>query len=79
MTLPRIANYDKAQWQDAAGRATDRAETRHFIDGDFSDAVDGGRFESINPATGEVIAEVAAGNAKDIDRAVLSWLEMGKR
>jgi gamma-glutamyl-gamma-aminobutyraldehyde dehydrogenase len=45
-------------------------ETRLFINGEFVDALDGERFESINPATGEVIAAVAAANVKDIDRAV---------
>jgi gamma-glutamyl-gamma-aminobutyraldehyde dehydrogenase len=41
-----------------------------FIDGRFCDAVSGKTFASINPATGEVLAEVAEGDAADIDRAV---------
>jgi len=32
--------------------------------------VRGGKFESVNPATGEVIAEVARGTAEDVDAAV---------
>ncbi len=41
-----------------------------FIGGEWIDAEDGGRFESWNPATGEVIAEVAEARAADVDKAV---------
>jgi aldehyde dehydrogenase (NAD+) len=41
-----------------------------LIDGQWVDPVDGRSFETYNPATGEVIAVVAEGNAKDIDKAV---------
>jgi aldehyde dehydrogenase (NAD+) len=44
--------------------------TKLFIDNAWVDPVDGGSFETINPATGETLAMVAAGTAKDIDRAV---------
>ena len=44
--------------------------TQVFIDGAFRDASSGETFPTENPATGEVIAEVAAGNAADIDDAV---------
>jgi gamma-glutamyl-gamma-aminobutyraldehyde dehydrogenase len=70
MSLERIANHSLADWQAVAGRLAGRFETRHFIDGELCDSVDGGRFESVNPATGEVLAEMAAGTGKDIDRAV---------
>ncbi|MFF4253931.1 aldehyde dehydrogenase [Streptomyces sp. NPDC001663] len=43
-----------------------------YIDGGFHDAADGARFETVNPATDEVLADVAAGDAADIDRAVQS-------
>src|SRR5205823_3496570 len=46
--------------------------TRAFIDGSFRDAASGKTFETENPATGRVIAEVAAGDAPDIDAAVRS-------
>ena len=36
---------------------------------DVVDAVEGGTFETLNPATGEVIATMAAGTAADIDKA----------
>ena len=41
-----------------------------LIDGKWVDAQSGKTFETRNPATGEVIATVAEGDAKDIDRAV---------
>ncbi len=44
--------------------------TRLLIDNQWVDAAEGGVFETLNPATGEVIAEVAAGTAADVDRAV---------
>src|SRR5258708_4837251 len=47
-----------------------RFDTRHFIDGKFVESKKGKKFESINPATGEIIAEVARGDASDVDLAV---------
>lgn len=44
----------------------------HLIDGKEVDAVSGKTFLSLNPATGEPLAEVAEGDAADIDRAVKS-------
>lgn len=41
-----------------------------FIDGKWEPAASGRRFATINPATEEVIAEVAEGDAADVDRAV---------
>jgi 1-pyrroline dehydrogenase len=48
------------------------AVTRHkmFIDGEFVDSSSGETMEVVNPATGEVIAEVPRGTAEDVDRAV---------
>jgi 4-guanidinobutyraldehyde dehydrogenase / NAD-dependent aldehyde dehydrogenase len=51
-------------------RATLDIRTQAFIDGDYADAVDGQTFDCINPATGERLAEVAACDAADVDRAV---------
>jgi acyl-CoA reductase-like NAD-dependent aldehyde dehydrogenase len=70
MSIEAISEHVLSTWQDIAARELDRAETRFFIDGKFVDAVDGGRFDSVNPATGEVIASVAAANGKDVDAAV---------
>jgi len=43
---------------------------RHWIGGDWADTASGETFETRNPATGEVLAEVAAGGPGEIDRAV---------
>src|SRR5205085_2468090 len=40
-----------------------------FLDGDFVEG-SGTPFKTVNPATEEVLAEVAAGTAADVDRAV---------
>ncbi len=44
--------------------------TQLFIDNEWSDPVDGGSFETYNPATGQAIATVAAAGPADVDRAV---------
>src|SRR5712691_8672037 len=41
-----------------------------FIGGDWADAASGETMDVINPATGEVIAEVPRGGAEDVDLAV---------
>ncbi|MET8249906.1 aldehyde dehydrogenase family protein [Micromonospora sp. NPDC005197] len=41
-----------------------------FIDGKFVDPTDGGSFKSINPASEEVLAEIAEAGAQDVERAV---------
>lgn len=47
-----------------------RLPTNAFIDGAFRPAVSGKTFKTVNPATGKVLAEVAACNADDVDYAV---------
>ncbi len=44
--------------------------TRLWIANEWADAEGGGAFETVNPATEEVIAEVAEARAADVDRAV---------
>lgn len=41
-----------------------------IIDGRLVDAVDGRTFETRNPATGELLATISEGDARDIDLAV---------
>ncbi len=41
-----------------------------FIGGEFVDPADGQPFKTINPATEEVLADVSAAGAEDVDRAV---------
>jgi len=45
-------------------------EGRAFINGNYVDAIDGAKFENINPATGEILCSVAKCNHKDVDLAV---------
>lgn len=51
-----------------AGRLTPNGQA--FIDGKFCDAADGEKFETTNPATGQILASVAHCKAADVDRAV---------
>jgi acyl-CoA reductase-like NAD-dependent aldehyde dehydrogenase len=46
------------------------SQGRQFIGGEWVDAADGRTFESLDPFTGEVVAEVAAGGREDAARAV---------
>lgn len=41
-----------------------------FVDGAFAPATGGRTFQTKNPATGEILAEVAEGGREDVDRAV---------
>ena len=43
---------------------------QHFINGEYTDPDSGEWFDSENPYTGEVWAQIAKGNAADIDKAV---------
>ncbi|WP_041229613.1 aldehyde dehydrogenase family protein [Rippkaea orientalis] len=44
--------------------------TQLLINNHWVESVSGKRFETINPATGEVICDVAEANAADVDKAV---------
>ena len=45
-------------------------EGRAFINGKYVEAIDGEKFETINPATDEILCSVAKCNNKDVDLAV---------
>ncbi len=45
-------------------------QTRLLINNEWVDPIDGGLFDTLNPATGQVIAKVAAAGPKDVDKAV---------
>ena len=49
-----------------------RPRTDIFIDGKFRTAASGATFDSVNPATGELITRVSSGGAEDVDAAVRS-------
>ena len=67
-----ILTYQKimtsANYKDIASKI--RFEGRAFINGKYVDAIDGQKFETINPATGDVLCSVAKCNSKDVDLAV---------
>ncbi|KAL3623670.1 Aldehyde dehydrogenase 2 member C4 [Castilleja foliolosa] len=46
--------------------------TKLFINGEFIDSISGNTFETIDPRSGEVIANIAEGDEKDIDLAVVA-------
>src|SRR5580704_11497897 len=62
------AKPETISWHERARTLSFR--TQAFIDGRYLDAVSGATFDSINPATGKLLARVAAGDAEDINRAV---------
>jgi acyl-CoA reductase-like NAD-dependent aldehyde dehydrogenase len=59
---------DRTSWHERARTLSFR--TQAFIDGRYTDAASGATFDSINPATGKLLARVAAGDEEDINRAV---------
>ncbi|MER9856353.1 MULTISPECIES: aldehyde dehydrogenase [unclassified Mesorhizobium] len=64
------STYTHDFWRTKAGSLKFR--TQHFIDGAYVGSVDGRTFPTINPATGDTIAEVARGGEAEIDRAVIA-------
>lgn len=63
-----MLDYTREDWRSRAAAISFRSKA--FIDGDFVDAASGETFDCVNPATGEVLTKVAAGDQTDIDRAV---------
>lgn len=63
-----MSYHSLEEWQTLAGKL--KPHHQLFINGRFEDADSGKCFSSINPANQSVLAEVAAGDATDIDRAV---------
>ena len=57
-------------WHERARSLTFR--TQAYIDGRYVDAASGATFDSINPATGKLLARVAACDEEDVNRAVKS-------
>ncbi|MBD0281016.1 MAG: gamma-aminobutyraldehyde dehydrogenase, partial [Thermoleophilaceae bacterium] len=46
-----------------------KTRLQNFIDGEFVDAAEGQTEEVLNPATGEVIAEMQLSGEEDVNRA----------
>ncbi|KGA02904.1 aldehyde dehydrogenase [Cobetia amphilecti] len=57
-----------AQWQQRASQLS--FETRAYLDGEFTHAASGKTFPSLNPATGDTLAQVARCEAPEAERAV---------
>ena len=70
MSLQSAQTLSRDDWHALATKVKGNLASRHFIDGEYVDSLDGGRFETVDPATGDILAAVAAGSAADIDRAV---------
>jgi acyl-CoA reductase-like NAD-dependent aldehyde dehydrogenase len=62
------AKPETISWHERARTLSFR--TQAFIDGRYLDAASGATFDTINPATGKLLARVAAGDEEDINRAV---------
>src|SRR5688572_5027049 len=67
---PMDAPISATQWRERAAALKLRSGV--FIDGRFVPSVSGATFDNINPATGRSLGAIAAGEARDIDRAVAS-------
>ena len=65
--IPMNTPQTLQEWQQLA--ASLRFDTGHFIDGKQV-AADNRRYSLVNPATGQPLCEVAAGDATDVDSAV---------
>ncbi len=61
---------DRAGWVERAAQL--KPPTGLFIDGVYVSAAGGATLDSVNPATGEVVATLACGTTADIDLAVTS-------
>ena len=48
MSISTVKEYDLAKWHSVASAV--QPEVRLFIDGEYVDAIEGGRFETVNPA-----------------------------
>ncbi len=64
--MPDLLNHEEYL---ALARTLDYS-VNAFIDGRFQGARSGATFNSINPATGALLAKVAACNGDDIDRTM---------
>jgi 4-(gamma-glutamylamino)butanal dehydrogenase len=65
-----MSGPDLGRWTQLAAELSPRREL--YLDGGFAPAKSGATFASVNPATEELIAEVADADADDVDRAVAS-------
>ncbi len=60
----------KVEERRPAGAGEKLGPIGHYIGGEFVPGLSGETFETVDPATGAPLADVAAGSAEDVDRAV---------
>lgn len=65
-----MPDYTRDAWKSRAEALSLRNQA--FIDGRFVDAASGETFDCINPATGDVLTQVASCDEEDVNRAVAS-------
>ncbi|HEY5248827.1 MAG TPA: aldehyde dehydrogenase family protein, partial [Dermatophilaceae bacterium] len=65
-----MAKFQYAPSPESRAIVTIRPSYGLFIGGEFVEAADGSTFETINPASEEVLAEVTQAGEGDTDRAV---------
>ena len=78
MSLTAAADFTTADWKRTASETLGAIDTRLFIDGDYRESPEGGRFESTDPATGESIAVVTAASPEDIEVAMTKGVNYPK-
>jgi gamma-glutamyl-gamma-aminobutyraldehyde dehydrogenase len=70
LTASTVDPTTLAHWTDLAGHLQLRSGI--FIDGEFRSAASGATFDTVNPATGELLTAVASADSVDVDAAVVS-------
>ncbi len=65
-----MLDYTRDDWKSRAAALKFRHQA--FIGGQFVDAASGKTFDNINPATGEVLTQVAECDEEDVNRAVVA-------
>jgi aldehyde dehydrogenase (NAD+) len=82
--IPRLGTTDdpSSSSSDICSRRRDTAEEvlsrdtyRHYIGGEWVSAANGETFRTVDPTSGEALAEAQAGTAPDIDQAVAAARE----
>jgi gamma-glutamyl-gamma-aminobutyraldehyde dehydrogenase len=66
------SELSRQDWDAFAAQVLADTPADLFIGGEYRPAIEGGRFESMNPADDSVLAEVASGTAADVDHAVIA-------
>ena len=73
MNLDAAKSLDTKGWHQLANALN---ETRNLIDGSFTDAKSGARFQAINPVNNEILAELPRSGEADVYAAVASARKM---